>query len=92
MGVATGHSLDEGSDVVKRVRLTRKTHVGVSSVSIPDQGHSTPRRLELEWSEVFAPGDAWNLPSEGKGAFGGKGRRVFCSGWSVQPKGSVHWH
>ena len=23
--------------------------------------------------------------------FGGKGRRGF-SGWSVQPKGSVHWH
>ena len=23
--------------------------------------------LELEWGEVFAPGDAWNLPSEGKG-------------------------
>ena len=29
-GVATDHSLDEGSNVVKRVRLTRKTHVGVS--------------------------------------------------------------
>ena len=23
--------------------------------------------LELEWSEVLAPGDAWNLSSEGKG-------------------------
>ena len=42
LGVATSHSLDEGSNVVKRVRLTRKTHVGVSSVCIPDQGHSTP--------------------------------------------------
>ena len=90
LGVATGHSLDEGSNVVKRVRLTRKTHVGVSSVYNPDQGHSTPRRwkrlrplslkewgvrpaclaiffLELEWGEAFAPGDAWNLPSEGRG-------------------------
>ena len=27
-------------------------------------------------------GDAWNLPSEAG----------FFSGWSVQPKGSVHWH
>ena len=44
LGVTTGHSLDEGSNVVKRVRLTRKTHVGVSSVYKPDQGHSTPRR------------------------------------------------
>ena len=23
--------------------------------------------LELEWGELFAAGDAWNLPSEGKG-------------------------
>ena len=23
--------------------------------------------LDLELGEVFAPGDAWNLPSEGKG-------------------------
>ena len=23
--------------------------------------------LELEWGEVFAPGDAWNLSSEGQG-------------------------
>ena len=29
---------------LKRVRLTRKTHGGVTPVSIPDQGHSTPRR------------------------------------------------
>ena len=28
--------------------------------------------LELEWGEVFAPGDAWNLSLEGTG------RRVFC--------------
>ena len=41
---ATGHSVGEGSNMVKRVRLTRKTRVSVSPVSIPDQGHSTPRR------------------------------------------------
>ena len=51
LGVATGHSLDEGSNVVKRVRLTRKTHVGVSSVYNPDQGHSTPRR----WKRLRPP-------------------------------------
>ena len=101
-------SLDDGSNVVKRVRLTRKTHVGVPSVINPDQGHLTPRRwkrlrppssegvggeaglsrnlfLDLELGEIFAPGDAWNLPSEGKGV-------GFLTGWSVQPKGSVHWH
>ena len=46
LGVATGHSHDEGINVVKRVRLTRKTHVGVSSVYNPDQVHSTPRRCK----------------------------------------------
>ena len=39
---ATGHSVGEGSNMFKRVRLTRKTRVSVSPVSIPDQGHSTP--------------------------------------------------
>ena len=108
LGVATGHSVDDGSNMVKRVRLNRKTHVGVPSVNIPDQGHLTSRRwkrlrplppkewgvrlaclaiffLDLELGEVFAPGDAWNLLSEGKGV-------GFLAGWSVQPKGSVHWH
>ena len=84
--------------MVKRVRLTRKTHVGVPSVNIPDQGHLTSRRwkrlrplppkewgvrlaclaiffLDLELGEVFAPGDAWNLLSEGKGV-GSFGRLV----------------
>ena len=87
---AACHLVGEGSNMVKRVRLTRKTHVGVPSVNNPDQGHLTPRRwkrlrspssegvgvrpaclaiffLDLELGEVFAPGDAWNLPSEGKG-------------------------
>ena len=54
MGITTDHSQDRGSNWVKRVRLTRKTHVGVSSVYNPDQGHSTPRRwkrLRLPFSE-----------------------------------------
>ena len=37
------HVPDDRSNVVKRVRLTRKTHPGVPSHSIPDPGHSTPR-------------------------------------------------
>ena len=107
-GDATGHSVGEGSSMVKRVRLTRKTRVSVSLVDIPDQGHSTPRRwkrlrplppkergvrpaclaiffLDLELGEGFALRDAWNLSSEGKCV-------GFFTGWSVQPKGSVHWH
>ena len=44
MGVATGHLIDEGGNIAKRVRLTRKTHGSVTPVSIPDRGHSTPRR------------------------------------------------
>ena len=40
--------------------------------------------LSSTWGWVrFAPGDAWNVPSEGTG--GGR------SGWSVQPKGLAHW-
>ena len=41
--------------------------------------------LDLELGEVFAPANARNLLSEGKGV-------GFLTGWSVQPKGSVHWH
>ena len=41
--------------------------------------------LDLGLGEVFALGAAWNLLSEGKGV-------GFLAGWSVQPKGSVHWH
>ena len=40
--VATDHAV--GRDMVKRVRLTRKTRGSVTPVIIPDQGHSTPRR------------------------------------------------
>ena len=40
--------------------------------------------LDLGLGEVCT-GDAWNLLSEGTGI-------GFFAGWSVQPKGSVHWH
>ena len=40
--------------------------------------------LDLELGEVCT-GYAWNQPPEGTGVVG-------YSGWSVQPKGPVHWH
>ena len=47
-----------------------------------------PRNLFLRLGlgdDFLAPGDAWNLPSEGTGV------GVFA-GWTVQPKGPVHWN
>ena len=58
-GDATGHSVGEGSNMVKRVRLSRKTHVSVSPVDIPDQEHSIPRRWKrLRASQSFS--STWN--------------------------------
>ena len=51
----------------KRVRLTRKTRPGVSLHSIPDQGHSTPRR----WKRLRPPS------SEGEGDEVGEPRNLF---------------
>ena len=107
LGVATGHIVGDGGGMVKRVRLTRKTRGSVTPVSIPDQGHSSPRRwkrlrppssdgvrlaclaiffFELDLGKVFALGDAWNLPSEGKGVgllpAGQFSRRGWCTGTS----------
>ena len=42
--VTLGHLPDDRSNVVKRVRLTKKTRPGASSHVIPDPGHPTPRR------------------------------------------------
>ena len=52
---------------VKRVRLTRKTRPGVSSHSIPDPGHPTPRRRK----RLRPPS------SEGVGGEVGKPRNIF---------------
>ena len=45
-----------------------------------------PRNLfpRLGGLDEVCTGEAWNLPSEGTG--------LGDSGWSVQPKGPVHWH
>ena len=49
--VTLGHLLDHRSNVVERVRLTRKTRPGASSHVIPDPGHPTPRR----WKRLRPP-------------------------------------
>ena len=45
--VTPGHLQDEGSNLGKRVRLTRKTRPSESSHVIPDPGHPTPRRWKI---------------------------------------------
>ena len=67
MGVAAGHSVGDGGGMVKRVRLTRKTRGSVTPVSIPDQGHSSPRR----WKRLRSPS------SEGVGGEAGAPRNLF---------------
>ena len=49
--VTPGHLLDEGGQVGKRVRLTRKTRPDASSHVIPDPGHPTLRR----WTRLRPP-------------------------------------
>ena len=66
-GAATGYSVGEGGSMVKRVRLTKKTRVSDPPVSIPDQGHSTPRR----WNRLRSPS------SEGEGGEVGVPRNIF---------------
>ena len=58
--ITLGHLLDAGGNVGKSVQLTRKTRPGVSSHSIPDPGHPTPRRWKRLrtsewWGEVGVP-------------------------------------
>ena len=65
--VTLGHVPDDRSNVVKRVRLTRKTRTGVSSHSIPDPGHPTPRR----WKRLRPPS------SVGEGGEVGVPRNLF---------------
>ena len=49
--ITPGHLLDEGGNVGKRVRLTRKTRPGVISHYNPDPGHPTSRR----WKRLRSP-------------------------------------
>ena len=73
LDVATNHLDGEGGNMAKRVRLTKKTQGSVTPVSIPDQGHSTPRR----WKRLRLPS------SEGVG-WGRCGRTSapFSTPWS----------
>ena len=65
--VATSSADGNGSNVGKRVRLTRNTRFSVIPVGIPDQGHSTPRR----WKRLRPPS------SEGVGGQVGEPRNLF---------------
>ena len=53
--------------LLKRVRLTKKTHGSVQLVGIPDLGHSTSRR----WKRLRP------LSSEGVGGEAGEPRNLF---------------
>ena len=94
--ITPGHPLDAGGNVCKRVRLTRKIRPGVSSHSLPDPGHPTPRR----WKRLRPPegvGVRWACLAIffldlGLGEVLLWEQALGYSGWSVQPKGPVHWH
>ena len=64
--ITPAHQPDGGSNVGKRVRLTRNTRPGVISHLDPDPGHPTPRR----WKRLRPPS------SEGEG-----GEASFSSTW-----------
>ena len=66
--VTPGHPCDTGSNMGKRVRLTRKTRPGESSLDIPDPGHPTPRR----WKRLRPPPS-----SEVEGGEVGEPRNLF---------------
>ena len=85
LGVATGHSVGEGGSIQRRgdgkdCALLPPKEWGVSPACL------AIFFLDLELGEVFAPGDAWNLPSEGKGVgflpAGQSSRRGWCAGTS----------
>ena len=58
--VTPGHLSDDHSNVVERVRLTRKTRPGASSHVIPDPGHPVPRRWKrLRSSSSEGEGVRW---------------------------------
>ena len=104
--VATSSADGNGSNVGKRVRLTRKTRFSVMPVSIPDQGQRRGDGKDCaplppkEWEDRSANLAIFFLDLElgefcnwGRlePAFGGNRRRAFA-GWTVQPKGLVRWH
>ena len=55
--ITPSYLLEAGSNVGKRVQLTKKTRPGDIFYGIPDQGHRTPRR----WKRLRTPS------SEGEG-------------------------
>ena len=65
--VTPGHPSDDGSNSVKRVRLTRKTRPVARVSHDPDPGHPTLRR----WKRLRSPS------SEGEGGEVGGPRNLF---------------
>ena len=68
--VTSGNHLDCRGNFGKRVRLTRKTRPGASSMFIPDPGHPTLKR----WKRLRLPSSEG---VEGRGR-GGRGVRWAC--------------
>ena len=106
--ITPGHLPDAGGNGGTGVRLTRKDssrrssshHSGSRASNAQGDGKDCaplpPKEREVRWAclAIFfldlglgevCTGDAWNLLSDATGV-------GFFSGWSVQPKGSVHWH
>ena len=54
-GVTPVHLLDDSGNLVKRVRLTRKTRPGALFSHVPDPGRPTPRR----WKRLRLPFLRW---------------------------------
>ena len=68
--ITRGLPTETGGNMVKRVRLTRKTRPDVSLHSIPDQGHPTPRRWKRLRSFLRRSGGR-----------GGRASQSFSSTW-----------
>ena len=70
LDIAIGDAVANGSNGVKRVRLTRKTQGSVTPVSIPDQGHSVGegssmiKRVRLTRRTHFGDSSV-NIPDQG---------------------------
>ena len=94
------------SNFGKRVRLTWKTRPGIPLHGVPVPGHPKPRRWKrllplapLDQGERRAGLSTFFLAlglveSRRRGCVepASRGYRHGVSGWSVQPKGLVHWH
>ena len=86
--VTPGHQPDGGSNVGKRVCLTKKTRPAASSPVIPDPGHPTPRR----WKNLRPPSSVGVGGEAGvpRNLFPRLGLGEFCAGdaWNLPSEGT----